>query len=250
LTHKGNLRVGKLRSASDAGPAQWIVDSLHEFAQDVGSVVPPLFEAYCRIFHPAELRTADGFQAITWHEVAARTGATPHREMQFPNISGRWEGVRGGQDDPWPDFADPEEGSIPAEIVEVALPILEASTTTPEHCYFAVWEGWGDLANEIRRAPAVELPERRMHLLEGPLAGATQPLGAHGFLRSANLWWPADKSWCVATEVDFEWTYVGGTSGYIDQIVNHKRLEAMTVEIKDGITWASDKLNPAPPQAH
>jgi hypothetical protein len=241
---------GKLHPEPDVGPAKWIVDSLHEFGQDVGSVVPPLFGAYCRVFHPPELRAADGsWHPITWHEVAGRTGATPHREMQFQNISGRWEGVHGEQDDPWPDLSDPEEGSIPTEIVEVLLPILEASTTTPERCYFAVWEGWGDLANEIHSAPTFEIPHRRLHLLEGPLAGATQPLGAQVFRRSANLWWPADQSWCVATEIDFEWTYVGGTKVCVDQIVNHAQLEAMTVDVKDGITWASDKLNPAPPKA-
>lgn len=33
-----------------------------------------------------------------------------------------------------------------------------------------------------------------------------------------SLWWPDDRTWCVATEIDFRWTYVGGSQVCINEI--------------------------------
>ena len=63
--------------------------------------------------------------------------------------------------------------------------------------------------------------------------------------QSANLWWPEDHAWCVATEIDFMTTYIGGTRDAIDAIVKDKVFEAYRVEPTDGITYASDTLNPS-----
>lgn len=49
------------------------------------------------------------------------------------------------------------------------------------------------------------------------------------------------------TEIDFMSTYVGGTRACVEAIVSHPDLEAAVVASTDGITWASDRLNPPPP---
>ena len=41
-------------------------------------------------------------------------------------------------------------------------------------------------------------------------------------------------------------TYVGGAGECIAELVAHNDLEAMTVELSDGVMWASDQLNPPP----
>jgi len=40
------------------------------------------------------------------------------------------------------------------------------------------------------------------------------------------LWWPADRAWFVATEIDFEWAFVAGTEDLIDRLAVHPQLEA------------------------
>jgi hypothetical protein len=50
----------------------------------------------------------------------------------------------------------------------------------------------------------------------------------------------------VETEVDAMSTYVGGTRACIAELTAHRDLEAMTIEPSDGVTWASDQLNPPP----
>jgi hypothetical protein len=54
---------------------------------------------------------------------------------------------------------------------------------------------------------------------------------------SANLFWPADRSWCVATEVDFDSTLVGGDTALIAAILAAPELEVWEVEPSDDLAW-------------
>lgn len=61
--------------------------------------------------------------------------------------------------------------------------------------------------------------------------------------QSPNLWWPEDRSWIVATEVDYAWTYVGGTSRLIERLLTDQRLEALPAKLSDKPFYDSDVLN-------
>ncbi|MEA3218698.1 MAG: hypothetical protein QOJ19_4854, partial [Acidimicrobiia bacterium] len=63
--------------------------------------------------------------------------------------------------------------------------------------------------------------------------------------QSPNLWWPDDRAWIVATEVDFAWTYVGGSSELIEELLNEARLEALPALLTDKPFFYSDVLNAA-----
>jgi hypothetical protein len=65
--------------------------------------------------------------------------------------------------------------------------------------------------------------------------------------QSANLWWPDDRASCVATEIDFAWTYVGGSDELIDELVHHPDLEGIRTQMDHAITYQADQLNPPPP---
>jgi hypothetical protein len=58
-----------------------------------------------------------------------------------------------------------------------------------------------------------------------------------------NLWWPDDRSWCVASEIDFPYTYVGGSQELIEEILADPSLEALPAALDHGITAFSDKVN-------
>src|SRR4051812_5896338 len=47
------LRGTVRRRRRGTGPGDWIVERLHGFARDVGSLVPGSFPAYARLLHPA-----------------------------------------------------------------------------------------------------------------------------------------------------------------------------------------------------
>lgn len=264
------MGLERLRLCDDVSPARWIVDSIHPFAQDVGSIVPEGFNGYVRIFHPASRREGDGTVPVRWSEVAEANGRIAHPEMQWPTIAnphsnstqpGVWDHV-------------PNEGSLPAELIPEFVEVLRRHTSTPDRVWFAVWNGYSGLpfddsgigttdlsawpqsriepgrrlrAVEAHQpppsAPTFELPGRAFWLLSGPIEAASESLGRWRWEQSANLWWPEDRAWCVATEIDFSWTYVGGTESLIDELLANPALEAMRAEISHGVTWDSDHLN-------
>ena len=43
----------------------------------------------------------------------------------------------------------------------------------------------------------------------------------------SGLWWPNDRSWFVAMDVDLEWTFVAGGRDLVDRILEHPGLEAV-----------------------
>ena len=182
----------------------------------------------------------------------------------------------------------PEEGGLPLELAQTLRPIFEQHTKTPDTCFFAVWEGFGGLPNFICEAPAFEIPHRRFYLFNAPLqtieqsfyTGAEPDTIETTFMafseeeaalppeklqeqiqtlldvlnasppryRSANLWWPKDRAWCVHTEIDLNTTYVAGSQGLIDALLASEKLEAYQVEPTDELV--SDAVNPTPDDPH
>lgn len=73
-------------------------------------------------------------------------------------------------------------------------------TRTPESCWFAVWEGFGDLRIRDGEAPVVSIPQRDLFLLHGMVDEVltTFSVGEWSY-QSPTLWWPDDRAWCVAT---------------------------------------------------
>jgi hypothetical protein len=43
------------------------------------------------------------------------------------------------------------------------------------------------------------------------------------------MWWPSDRAWFVATEVDGFSTYAGGSQAAIDDVLASSELEAIQV---------------------
>lgn len=223
-----------MRVASSVEAAAWIPTRLHPFAQDVGSVIPVGFAAYARIFHPPLRLAEDGTETpVRWKDIAAANERSIQAEMQLLgsvaeptkwSSSGRvlWN-------------QQPELGSLPRDIAVRLAAILAVHTQTPGSCWFAVWEGFAALRPQVRTAPVVPLPHRNLLLLQGAVVevGSTLTEGDWHY-QSPNIWWPDDRAWCVATEVDFTWSYVGGSAACIEQLLNDRELEAVTTRPDEG----------------
>jgi hypothetical protein len=72
----------------------------------------------------------------------------------------------------------------------------------------------------LREVPRFELPHRVYYLLAGPVAAATQ-LHDPGSLRDwcrPDLFWPDDRRWFVATDVDSWSLYIGGDHDFIFEL--------------------------------
>jgi hypothetical protein len=239
------------KPADNAAAATWVANGLQGFATSVVSIVPAGFPAYARIYHPA-WRTIKGIRTpVRWSEVAKANNRVAHRRMQWPGIMGSYRVNRSPAAPASSDisFEDPSQGSLPPELARLFWRVLESHTRTPATCWFAVWEGFGCLAAEVRSSRSFAIPERQLHLLwasiEAIEASFCDPQFYH---QSANLWWPDDQAWCVATEIDFMTTYVAGTDEAIVALMACADLEVDVVEPADGVTWASDTINPTLPE--
>ncbi|GAA4975460.1 hypothetical protein [Kineococcus glutinatus] len=240
--------LGTLRPlGEDVSAAGWIVDAVRALDEHVvASLVPPVFEAYARVVHPAHRLDETGREVeVTWAEVAAANGRRAHAGMEWIGITGSWRYLHGDtQPGVWD--TEPEEGSLPAAQAAALVQVLARFTATPRECFYAVWNGFGASAVPPA-ARTVQMPGREMLLLRGPLSqAATVSMETPPWQQSPSLWWPADRSWCVATDVDLMSTYIGAGAACIEAITTDPALEAWPVDSRHGITYDSDTLNPVP----
>lgn len=223
-----------MRPASSADAAAWIPRQLHPFARDVGSFVPEGFESYARILHPFFRQDASGNSVpVRWSEIAAANNRSVQEEVL--NVDMYAEPARVGLNGEvlW-DQQSILAGTLSIDIAERLVAHLRPHTVSPMHCYFAIWEGWGGLLPWVGNAPSFSIPERDLHLLEGPINEALNTLNSATWsYQSANMWWPSDRSWIVCTEIEYAWTYVGGSQRCIAEILEDPSLEATPVAISD-----------------
>ncbi len=247
------------------------------------SVVPRGYAAYVRILHPAN--DSDG--QVRWSEIAEISGKTLHPLAQ-------WECIVPNPDDGM--WSPPRHGEPSSEILLALVSHLRSSTTTPDRCFFAIWDGWGDLKGTSRglHALTTDPPPRsalarwrvkraRRSSLEAlvtprdsfvadraaeaenrprfefePKTGRPYLLGTgpldvilevadntsfdHPGLPVA-MWWPADRAWFVASEIDFESTVVGGSPELRDSLLSDRELEAFEVPPNGILSLNGDTVN-------
>lgn len=162
--------------------------------------------------------------------------------MQFPALTGHHRFLTQGQ----PGLYDypPREGSLAEEIVPELVTVLARHTRTPNDCWFAVWNGFGDTRDDIRKAPVFDFPTRGYFLLRGPIGAAGEQV-LNSPWQTANIWWPDDRAWCVATEIDLNTTYIGCSLDCCRDILGSS-LEALQIDPSTLVAWDSDQINPKP----
>jgi hypothetical protein len=215
--------------SDDVSAASWVRAALRPWSRtgisDVATLVPAGYPAYARILHRAG--TTDG-RFVRWREIARTTGREVGASTQFQEIVG-WEPDAEHQSPPGP-WRQPDPGSLlPSECAAVAE-VLTLHTTTPADCWFCVWEGYGSAWTVLNRlaetAPRVALEHRNCLLFRGPVTAATA-FRSEPWFQSPTLWWPADRAWCVASELDIYSTYVAATTAAVRALIEHPELETL-----------------------
>jgi hypothetical protein len=129
------------------------------------------------------------------------------------------------------------EGTLARVVSKGLLPILTEETTTPQLCWFCLWDGFGDInQRHYEGVPRMETPGST-YLLLGPLDAI--PL----FGQTPNIIWPDDRAWCLTTEIDLDSTYVGGSKECIDRILLDPALAAFSAHPADRVDVGADDIN-------
>jgi hypothetical protein len=214
----------------DPAPADWIVLALEkpfvgESGFTIASLLPPNYDGYVRIFHPAGPHR--------WAEVAKAAGREMHPAVQFTKL------LPSPRPDPYynADFPQPHQGTLEPRTREALTSILLEHTTTPDAGWFCLWDGWGGGPQQALAYGAVRAWARRYILLSGPVSAVER------FSDGPQIWWPADRAWCVASEIDFDSTVVAGSGRMLDALVQNPGLEALRVDRQTRLDYLGDEVN-------
>lgn len=256
------MTVPPPRPAADISPADWLVGRINLFGdgnwveQEVGAG----FEAYARIFH-----SVDRYDGGRWADLAARNGRVMHGLALWGYINTAAGHAPADDDrDGWRDIN--LEGVVGDAQLRALCDVLARHTSTPEVCWLAEWEGWGWIGGGravvvsfvtdgpappprttyappnalVASAPLFGLPHRNYHLLSAPIADLPAITDEYLEGDSPSLFWPDDHAWCVATEIDLDYTLVGGSRALIDELVESQQIEAY--EVAADAPWG-DEIN-------
>lgn len=249
-----------VRWSEDVSQAAWIGPRLDAFGRHVvGSVIPNGFPAYARLPHPAVRVDDNGEWVVRWREVAEWSGLAPDRRAQFADVAMPERLPRAPV--PWTD--PPAQGTLSRHDAAALIELL-APHTGSQQCWFCVWEGYGwhresthAFSSYLSESPEppqdfpdsrVRLPARDYLLYTGPLPDALAFLD--GREQTPNLFWPQDRSWCVATEIDVYSTFLAGSGALIEDAFADPALEALPAETRDSVLqhapeWVTRAVRPA-----
>jgi hypothetical protein len=220
----------------DLEAAAWLRPALRPWTdrgiRHVSTLVPADYAAHGRILHRGGTRS----DRLRWAEIAAQTGRQVEADTQYAELVG-WHADAEHQSPPDP-WSEPERGSLLPDECSAVARVLARYTAMPDDCFFCIWEGYGSawtvLNRLAERAPRVTLEHRDCLLFRGPVGAATAFREGPWF-QSPTVWWPADRAWCVASELDIYSTYVAATPAAMTALVDDPLLEIVECRADDDI---------------
>jgi hypothetical protein len=70
------------------------------------------------------------------------------------------------------------------------------------------------------------------------------PLSALGeFPNDPNYFWPDDRAWCLCTDTDFDWAYLAGSTGCIEEVLTVPVLDAYATTPENPARAGMDVVN-------
>jgi hypothetical protein len=186
-----------------------------------------------------------------------------------PLSTPRDEAPRGPR--PW-DGEEPRTGNLSDRQLDALIPLLAHATTSSETGWFCLWDGfgflhpgsisvafsanpWSEPAGEPWRAgrdvsalPRLQLPNRDYLMFRAPVAAARlvgRELGPYAlpWREGPNLWWPDDRAWVVASEIDLHSTYIACAAPLSAALLASDDLECFAVSPDDRFAFDSDRVN-------
>lgn len=147
--------------------------------------------------------------------------------------------VRPGQAESDHDLPDDHPSEL--DQARTALRVLGGFTTTPDACWFAVWDGYPGTVDVPTDLPLLDVPDaatgppfRRYGLLRGRLADVLDTDAwsavAGGFEAAPAFVWPSDRRWCFAGDVDPHWAGIGASEAAVAALLQTSGLDVVRAD--------------------
>ena len=186
-----------------------------------------------RLRHTPDSRAAEWISGWSFEELTTfgHTGFDVYARLRFipdPTASGQRE-------------ADVEIAADHLSDLEQsrrALDHLAGHTATADHCYFCLWDGYGDLnlKPNLVEPTVLHLPHRSYTLMEGPLDALRTweiDLGDRMPAVPPAIIWPADHSWCFLSDVDPHWAGIGASAAAINELLADPTLDIVAADPRE-----------------
>jgi hypothetical protein len=219
---------------------------------------------------------------VRWREIAEANGKIAHPAMQWPSITASHDIGPGTQPGLWERAPQPDSLPLRLTRVLCEILADFTRTQERCWCAVWEGYGYMVGLRSDSTLPRLAMWNRPMIVACGPLSAvpeksftdgyraATMPIRLYpvratrevwastGFAdapehdtgwesvesyRSPSLWWPDDRAWCVATDVEMRETYLGASRACVNRLLTDERLEIMRVTADQDITWESDVIN-------
>ncbi|WP_404461089.1 hypothetical protein [Sutcliffiella horikoshii] len=234
-----------IKKMNDLTAYEWIekdtvsVDMENWNGGKVGNLIPNRYTHYCKImnstfyrdrgitdetllwsqFHPNEHETEiDLGEGITLKELASKYDIPYDKKISSKSIERKLGGC--------PRYLIyPDEGRINLDMLKEMTKVL-APFTKDKPCYF-----FYNILKLIGRIPNHEIENG--HLYTGELIDIFNMYnkGEIDGLASPTYWWPEDRSWCMSTDYDLDFTIFGGSKQMLDALMSNKKLECIEVDL-------------------
>jgi hypothetical protein len=238
--------------ADSVDHARWVVDSVIA-GTGVAAIVPTGFEAYARILHPIpdgqgwddlaplflgsgnepyDYPYADPLLAVegdlgpeTVDALAAALTPSTRGQCHF----GLWDGWGWLHAGAVVVYYAPADRSPEAARAEEELQQRHDRSMSGVRSFIGVCPPSDDVGGG-----------RPMRLFDGPIESVRaighDPFGDGSFSgQSPQWWWPSDRSWFVATEIDYPWTYLAGSEPLVADVL--ASLPAESARIAPDARW-------------
>lgn len=234
--------------------------------------IPAGFAAYARLLHPIGSADPGGESAdqVRWAQIARWSGVALGTRTQFWQLA---------LPERLPAAAMPGSGAPASDVLGAAdantlAALLRVRTTTPDQCWFGIWDGYGwegpnaaftridepvelpvqlsdPVPEAVRAGPRARLPGRDYLLYEGPVEAGLAFWPEQREV--ADLWWPEDRAWFVYGDVDLNSTYVAGSTELIEELLASPELEAVAADPSEPVvtgwgevpSWLTDLVEGA-----
>lgn len=186
-----------LRFCADVSPADWITRSRDDW-KSLALFGPAEFEAYARVrFVPDP----------------------DHRHQSYP------------REKLAPVYAGAEHAIVARTCIALA-----AETRSSDDCYFAIWAGYLDVEALLPGGPRMHIPNRDYHLYAGALPDIQEWEKVRTPRTSALLEnppafvWPADHTWCLASDTDPHWAGIGADMATIRALATRDDIDVVPAD--------------------
>ena len=209
----------------------------------VSGLIPETFEAYAKILHTIEatyknidapltereneilqiprckelrsfverLREERRGTRIRWKKLADLLSVPFQAE-----ICHEWFRTTMEKPECWPRFlVGPSEGFLSAEELSEVVSVLDYYTNRQD-CFF-------------RFSEIAFIGTEKQILFSGALDELSQFLADGRYQLTPEYWWPSDHSWCLCSDYDLDFTFVGGPNELISKLLNSATLEVFEV---------------------